>query len=141
MTRATRATRCASELRIVIGQVVRRLRLENTFPLSHATVLSRLEREGAATTSALAVTEHVRPQSMAQTIGELHEEGLVARSPDPADRRQVLIEITDLGRQKLTEDRRRREGWLAEAISSELTPEEQEALMQAIPLLQRLVGR
>jgi hypothetical protein len=53
----------------------------------------------------------------------------------------VLIEITDLGRQKLGEDRRRREGWLAEAIATELTADEQETLMQAVPLLRRLVGK
>jgi DNA-binding MarR family transcriptional regulator len=139
MTRAQQQ-RAASELRIVIGQLVRRLRLENSFPLSQATVLSRLEREGAMTTSALALAEHVRPQSMAQTLGELHEDDLIERRPDPVDRRQVLIEITDEGRAKLSDDRRRREGWLAEAIANELTAEEQESLIQAIPLLRRLLG-
>ena len=38
----------------------------------------------------------------------------------------------------LAEDRRRRVGWLAEAIEAEFTPEEQEALARAVPLMARL---
>ena len=38
----------ASELRVVLGQLIRRLRAEHRFPLSHGTVLGRLDREGAA---------------------------------------------------------------------------------------------
>jgi DNA-binding MarR family transcriptional regulator len=130
--------RSASDLRIVIGQLVRRLRAEHRLPLSHATVLARLEREGPATTSGLAAAERVRPQSMAQTVADLEAEGLVSRTPHPADRRQVLIAVTDTGRAALAEDRARREGWLAEAIATELTPEEQDVIVRAVPLLRRL---
>jgi DNA-binding MarR family transcriptional regulator len=128
----------ASELRLVLGQLVRRLRREYSFPVAHATVLSRLDREGPQTTSALAAAERVRPQSMAQTLADLEAEKLIARRPDPADRRQVLIELTKEGRTRLREDRRRREGWLAEAIAAELTPEEQQVLIETVPLLRRL---
>jgi DNA-binding MarR family transcriptional regulator len=138
MTRTSSVARSASELRIVLGQLIRRLRAENTFPLSHGTVLARLEREGPQTTSALAAAEHVRPQSMAHTIAELEAAGLVGRRPHPLDRRQILIELTDQGLDKLTEDRKRREGWLAEAIATELSADEQEILIQAVPLLRRL---
>jgi DNA-binding MarR family transcriptional regulator len=138
MTRTSSVARSASELRIVLGQLVRRLRAENTFPLSHGTVLARLEREGPQTTSALAAAEHVRPQSMAHTIAELEAAGLVGRRPHPLDRRQILLELTDQGLGKLTEDRKRREGWLAEAIATELSADEQEILIQAVPLLRRL---
>jgi DNA-binding MarR family transcriptional regulator len=130
--------RSASELRIVLGQLVRRLRLENRLPLSHAAVLARLDREGPATTSALADAERMRPQSMGQTVSELLAGGLVARVPDPVDRRQVLIELTDEGRAMLAEDRARRDGWLAETIASELSPEEQRLLVEAVGLLGRL---
>ena len=67
MAQQSELTGSASELRIVLGQLVRRLRAEHRFPISQATVLSRLDREGAATTSALAAAERVRPQSMAHT--------------------------------------------------------------------------
>jgi DNA-binding MarR family transcriptional regulator len=131
-------TRAASELRIVLGQLVRRLRREHSFPISHGAVLGRLDREGAQTASALAVAERVRPQSMAQTLADLEGDGLVARRPDPADRRQALVELTERGRETLVEDRQRREGWLAQAIATELTPDEQRVLIEAVPLLRRL---
>jgi DNA-binding MarR family transcriptional regulator len=128
----------AEELRLVLGQLVRRLRSEYSFPIGQASVLSRLDREGPRTASALASAERVRPQSIAQTLGELEGEGLVSRRPDPGDRRQVLVELTSKGRARLNEDRRRREGWLAEALARELSPEEQRLLLDALPLLHRL---
>ena len=117
---------------------MRRLRSEYSFPIGQASVLSRLDREGPKTASALAAAERVRPQSMAQTLGELQGDGLVSRRPDPGDRRQVLVELTTKGRARLNEDRRRREGWLAETLARELSPEEQRLLLAALPLLQRL---
>jgi DNA-binding MarR family transcriptional regulator len=138
VSRTLDLTRSASELRIVLGQLIRRLRAEHTFSISQGVVLARLDREGPQTTSALATAERVRPQSMAQTVAELLAAGLVSRTPDPTDRRQVLIELTDEGRETLAADRRRREGWLAEAMAAELTSEEQETLIRAVPLLRRL---
>ena len=73
----------ASELRLVLGQLVRRLRAEYAFPVAQASVLSRLDREGPQTASALATAERVRPQSMAQTLAELETAGLIERRPDP----------------------------------------------------------
>ncbi len=128
----------ASELREVLGRLVRRLRAENTFPLSHGSVLGRLDRQGVQSVSDLAQAERVRPQSMAQTVSELETDGLVARSPDPNDRRRALVELTELGREILYTDRRRREGWLAKAIAEDLTPREQALLGDAVELLRRL---
>jgi len=136
--RTTEIVSTASELRLVLGQLVRRLRREYSFPIAQASVLSRLDREGAQTTSELAAAERVRPQSMAQTLAELESDGLITRRPDPGDGRRVLIELTAAGRDRLADDRRRREGWLAEAISAELTTQEQETLIEALPLLRRL---
>jgi DNA-binding MarR family transcriptional regulator len=128
----------ASELRIVLGQLVRRLRREYSFPIAQASVLSRLDREGPRSTSELAAAERVRPQSMAQTLAELESGGLIARRRDPADGRRVLIELTPLGTERLGEDRQRREGWLTEAIAAELDDAEQQTLIEALPLLRRL---
>ena len=130
--------RTASELRIVIGQLVRRLRLQNTMPLAQVTVLARLDREGPQTTSSLAAGERMRPQSMAQTVQELAAAGLVVRKPDPHDRRRLLVESTARGRKALALDRERREGWLERAIAGELSAEEQAVLRRAVELLERL---
>jgi DNA-binding MarR family transcriptional regulator len=138
MKRTTGIGGTAGELRIVLGQLVRRLRAENSFSISQGAVLARLDRDGPQTTSALAVAERVRPQSMAQTVAELQASGLVGRRPDPLDGRRILIELTERGHDTLVDDRQRREGWLARAIETELTAEEQDALMRAVPLLRRL---
>ena len=138
MARSRAVMVSASDLRVVLGQLVRRLRAENTLPLSHGTVLARLEREGPRTTSALASAERVRPQSMSQTIAELAAADLVARTPDPTDGRRVLVGLTEAGRATLSQDRARRDGWLASTIEVDLTPEEQEILGRAVGILRRL---
>lgn len=130
-------TLTASELRIVLGQLVRRLRAEHRFPLLHGAVLGRLDREGPWSIGDLATAEKVRPQTMAQTIAELEESRLVQRHPDPTDRRRVLIELTDEGRAALEEDRRHRVGWLVSVIER-LSKEEQRVLKQSTELLRRL---
>jgi len=135
---STQVVKGASELRLVLGQLIRRLRAEYSFPVAQASVLSRLDRDGAQTTSALAAAERVRPQSMAQTLAELETAGLIARRPDPGDRRRVHIELTPQGRERVLEGRGRREDWLAAAIAAELSQEEQRTLLAAVPLLQRL---
>jgi DNA-binding MarR family transcriptional regulator len=130
----------AGELRLVLGQLVRRLRAEYAFPVAQASVLSRLDREGPQTTSGLAAAERVRPQSMAHTLTELETAGLIERRPDSEDRRRIRIELTALGRERVLESRGRREDWLAAAIAGELSPGEQQELLAAVPLLQRLTG-
>ena len=126
----------ASDLRVVIGQLVRRLRAERRdLPLAQMTVLGRLDRVGPCGVSDLAAGERVRPQSMASTVAALLATGLVSRAPDPGDRRRVLIALTPAGREALAVDRRRREGWLADAIRGDLSPKEQRALADAAVLL------
>lgn len=128
----------ASELRAVLGRLLRRLRAEHRFPLSHGAVLGRLDRAGCSSVSELAAHEGVRPQSMAQTVADLEVEGLVARRPDPSDGRRMLVDLTEAGAAALQADRRHREGWLADAIAHELSPEEQRVLETAVGLLRRL---
>jgi DNA-binding MarR family transcriptional regulator len=137
---STQVVKGASELRLVLGQLIRRLRAEYSFPVAQASVLSRLDREGAQTASELAAAEHVKPQSMAQTLAELDSAGLIERRPDPRDGRRSQIELTEVGRERVLEGRGRREDWLAAAIAAELSPEEQRTLLAAVPLLQRLSG-
>jgi DNA-binding MarR family transcriptional regulator len=128
----------ASELRLALGQLVRRLRVEHRLSLSHVAVLARLDREGTHSISTLAAAERIRPQSMAQTIRDLESDGLIARRADPTDGRRTLVDLTAKGLGMLEEDRRRRQGWLTEAITSELTAAERADLVKAVVLLRRL---
>jgi DNA-binding MarR family transcriptional regulator len=128
----------ASELRLVLGQLVRRLRAEHRFPITQGTVLGRLDREGAQSVSDLAAKERVRHQSMTQTVTDLEADGFVQRRPDPGDRRRVLVSLTKAGRRALEEDRRQRVGWLAGAMDERLSERELRVVDEAVELLQRL---
>jgi DNA-binding MarR family transcriptional regulator len=126
-----------AELRMVLGRLIRRLRAEYRFPLTQASVLGRLDREGAQCIGELAASERVRPQSMSQTLAELEADGLVERGPDTSDGRRTRIALTADGRSALEADRAARDGWLAQAIT-ELTTDEQEILHEAVTLLNRI---
>jgi DNA-binding MarR family transcriptional regulator len=138
MSEPVDASTLAAELRLALRNVTRGWRGAYRIPLSHTSVLVRLDREGTGYVSALATAEHVRPQSMAQTIAELEGQGLVEKRADPTDGRRLLIDITDEGRRRLNDDRGRRQGWLNEAIEEKLSADEQAALGESIPLLRRL---
>jgi hypothetical protein len=79
-----RIAKSATELRIVLGQLVRLLSAQHAFPFNQATVLTRLEREGAMTTAALAAAERVRSQSMAHTVSSYTLEASSPVSPTRA---------------------------------------------------------
>lgn len=131
----------ASDLELLLGRLRRRLRAESPnegIPLSQMAVLSRLVRDGWHTASGLAAAERVRVQSMALTIANLEEQRLVERVDDPDDRRQVLVMPTEKGRAVVQAVRRTREAWLARAIMTCFAEEEQETLVKAMALLQRL---
>ncbi|MEV5705259.1 MarR family transcriptional regulator [Actinoallomurus sp. NPDC052274] len=131
----------AHELRLVVGRLVRRARRPEDLPTPQAAVLGHLDREGAMTTAELADRQRVRHQSMARTVGQLTALGLIAPGPHPSDARKTLLTITDAGRAELRSQRTRRAGWLAEAMASELSPEERRELARAVALLARLADR
>jgi DNA-binding MarR family transcriptional regulator len=128
----------ASELRVVLGQLVRRLRAQHRFPLTQGIVLGRLDRHGPMGVSDLAAAERVRPQSMAQTVADLEAAGMVTRRPDPHDGRRALVELTRHGLATLSADRRDREGWLARAIADDLDAADRATLRRGVELLRRL---
>lgn len=129
----------AGDLRMVVGQLVRRFREDRTLPGPQIAALGWLVRRGPKTTSQLAAHERVRPQSMAYTVAELETAGLVERRPDPTDKRQTLIVLTAAGNAVMDEFSKRGESWVAEAIESRLSVTEQADLARGVALLGRLV--
>ncbi len=152
-TTSTRPTALAATLRISIARLNRRLRTERSqrpdgdatgggddrseVSLGQLAVLGRLHREGPATPGTLAQAERVKRPSMTKIIAALEEDGMVQRTPHPDDRRQVLVSPTERGVEVLLAERRRREAWLARALTR-LSPAERALLAQAAPLLERL---
>ena len=131
----------ARSLRVSIGLLLRRLRqapADGELTLPESSALTRLDRGGPATSSALARLEQISPQSMGATLGALEARGLVERHPDPADGRRVVISLSEAGVQALRNKRNARVEQLARALSSGFTDSELQQLMAAAPLLERL---
>jgi DNA-binding MarR family transcriptional regulator len=136
--------RAAAELRACLGPLVRRLRqvhVDGELTLSQVSVLVRLERDGPSTPGALAAVEQITPQSMGSILAALAQGGLVSRAPDPTDGRRVLISITPAGQESVQGVRDQRARRVARAITEALSPTEQRQLIEAIPLLERVVQR
>ncbi|WP_342630064.1 MarR family transcriptional regulator [Nguyenibacter vanlangensis] len=131
----------AMMLRVVTGKLKRRLReqaAQDGFNLSQLSVLSRLERAGPATVSALARAEGMRTQSMGPHIAALEAAGLVRGSPDPADGRQTILSLTAQFRTWVAGRRAAREDWLAGILAAHFSAAERADLARALPLLERL---
>ena len=102
-------------------------------------VISRLARDGPATTAELARLEGMRPQSMRATVGALDTLGIVERKPHPTDGRRVFISLTHRGAElrKTMKDTKRT--WLAQAIGR-LPAADRDALFAAGDIMLRLAG-
>jgi DNA-binding MarR family transcriptional regulator len=134
----------ASALRISISRLARRLRaeravrgLEPDLSDTQLGVLATLERKGAMTPGELAEHEKVQPPSMTRVIAVLEQRGLVQRAAHATDKRQVVLTVTDAGREVVFQSRRLREAWLARRLR-ELTPQERAKLRAAAPILEKL---
>ena len=131
----------AGTLRVSIGLLLRRLRQTRTdgeLTLPESSALTRLDRGGPATASALAKLEQISPQSIGATLGALEAKGLIERRPDPGDGRRAVLSVTDAGSRLLRDKRNARTERLAKALSAGFTPAEIQLLAAASPLLERL---
>jgi len=66
---------------------------------SQITTLSRILELAPTTVTELANREHVRRQSMAETVAALKAGKLVSTRPDPDDARKSLVDVTPAGRE------------------------------------------
>src|SRR4051812_37815546 len=130
----------AAGLRIAVMRLARRLRAERAeidLTISQLAALASVERHGPLTLGALAAHERVQPPSMTRMVAALCDRGLVSRVPHETDGRQIVVAITDSGRELLREDRRRREAWLARQLD-QLSADELGMLREAAPILEKL---
>jgi DNA-binding MarR family transcriptional regulator len=86
----------------------------------------------------LAARERISPPAMTKHVDRLERDGLVARTPSPADRRRVGLALTAEGQRVLRRVRSRRTAWLASRLR-ELSPAELAALAAAVEPLSRLL--
>jgi DNA-binding MarR family transcriptional regulator len=141
--KANKAPETADELMKAMFRLRARLRAESAptempWTWSQLTTLSRIVEDGPTTTSALASAEHVRRQSMAETVATLREDGLVSTDQDPNDGRKTLITATDKGQRLSRTIPAAREAWLDAAIRTVLAPSEEQTLLKAATIMNRL---
>lgn len=132
----------AAELRVLLGQLKRRLREQagqGDLTASQIAVLGRIERDGPTTVTALAQAEGVRSQSMGATVATLQAAGFIAGTPHPTDGRQTVLSLTPACRAWIKRHRAQREDWLLRNMQAKLSLAEQKKVANAIGLLKRLV--
>ena len=135
----------ASELMQAMTRLRARLRAESApddmrWTWSQLTTLSRIVQLGPTTATDLANAEHVRRQSMAETLAALRAGGLIASSQDPADARKSLISATRDGQELSRTIPAARETWLNGAIHRLLDADEQQTLTKATAILNRIAA-
>lgn len=132
----------AVHLRMAIVRMARRLRQEaaaETTGLTPTSVaaLATIERHGPLTPSEIAEIERVKRPTITRTLGCLEREGLIDRTPDPADGRSALVSVNGAGRERLRRLRGRKNAYLAKRMR-DLSPEEVETLERAAEILDRM---
>lgn len=105
-TRGDRAKDSDTEkLSELFWSVARRLRHSSREALapwdiapSHSRALGVLMQHQALRLSELSDHLHIAPRSATDVVDGLQQRGLIQRSPDPHDRRAMLVSLTDQGR-------------------------------------------
>ena len=136
---ATAEAELASRLRLVVARLARRLRRETEGEVSPSqlSALSSISRLGPLTLGELSAAEGVRPPTMTRVVACLEEADLVARTPDPDDRRVARVALTSHGQRFLDRSRHRKDAFLASRLQA-LNGEERATLTRAVELLERL---
>jgi DNA-binding MarR family transcriptional regulator len=132
-----------TEFRGQMKMLARRLRSERP-PAPGLTrtlvqVLATIRRlTNAPTPSQVAETLQMTSSNVAAALRELEAIGLIRRERDPVDARRVLLFPTERGAAVVADLRNERSTWLGKAIEAVLTADEQQALIEAGRLLQRV---
>jgi DNA-binding MarR family transcriptional regulator len=136
----TTAAELASLLRpalLRLTRLVRNQRVDMSVTLTQLSAMATLFKSGPMSAGELAACERVQPPSMSKVVANLEERGLVRRDQHPSDKRQAILGITEKGEQLLDSERRTRDAWLARRMA-ELTGEERDLLVRAVPILEKL---
>ncbi|APE07912.1 MarR family transcriptional regulator [Rhodococcus pyridinivorans] len=132
----------AGDLSLAVVRLTRHLRGRRTdsrVSLTQISAMATLAQEGAMTPGALAARERVQPPSMTRVIASLHELGLVERTPHPTDGRQIIVTLSEAGRELLADEAQAREVWLTERLDK-LDPDSLATLRDAVGIFTALVA-
>src|SRR5918997_3871415 len=117
-----------------LNRRVRQARPVGDLTFSQLSALTSLQRAAALPPRELADMERVQPPTLTKIVGKLEERGLVARTPHPTDRRQVILAATEEGRAVYAQFERARNEWLARHLS-DLDADDRDTLARAAEIL------
>lgn len=131
----------ARDLRRSVSGFVRAIRQDTgTVRSAQSETLDLLDSLGSMNVASLAEKRGVTHQTMRLVVAQLAANGLVQQVADPADHRSRLVSIAPAGRNSLAREQELRESRIEAAIASRLSLHEQDVLLAAIPILDRLAG-
>jgi DNA-binding MarR family transcriptional regulator len=129
-----------SAVRRTARQTVRRAWWEEPLPPAQSELLRLVAAQPGISVAEAARELRLAPNTVSTLVGRLADQGLLGRERALADARSVRLSVTDKGRQ-------RRAGWrdlradLTRDAMAELTPQDRQALADAVPALLRLAER
>ena len=129
-----------TRLRRVLRVAVRSEHAWETLPMAQVEILQRLDEEPGLRVRELAERHRLAPNTVSTLIQQMVTAGLASRSPDPEDRRAVVVSLTDRGRAALSSWLAAHERRLEDALT-DLTGRDRSRIAAALPALSRLVAR
>jgi DNA-binding MarR family transcriptional regulator len=130
-----------ARLRLTIMRLARRLRQQaasTDVTPSMLSVMSTLEGRGSLTLGEVAEAESVRSPTMTKIVSRLEAAGLVARIPDPQDKRITRVGLSRAGARLIERHRARKDVYLATRLRR-LDEEEIDVLRRAAGILERVL--
>jgi DNA-binding MarR family transcriptional regulator len=135
-------TETAQRLRMVFGQLSRRLRpTEAGFAAdltpTRVVVLLNTVRNGPIRLAEVAEQEGLNPTLLSRTVANLAQDGLVTRTADEADRRSAWLDATPAGRE-LAERIRAQRTQAVQVALEQLSAKDRSLVEAALPALEQL---
>jgi DNA-binding MarR family transcriptional regulator len=131
----------AAQLRRAFVLIRRQVRKQGPMDLSVSQIsaLATVVRLGPLGVGQLAEAEVLPSPAVTRLADRLEEAGWITRRPNPADRRGVLLEATQAGKDLMSQRERAADAWLASRLAT-LSPEDRAAVQRAIEVLEELAG-
>ena len=129
----------ASDLRLAVGRLARKVRLSETSGLtpSQLSALVTIDQIGRARLCDVATAEGVSAPTATRIVGAIEKLGLVARADDVDDRRATRVAVTPAGRAALRRIRTNRTAFLQQRLER-LGEHDLAVLRGALPVLAAL---
>lgn len=132
----------ANQIVVTSVRLIRWLRASDPAPQftpAQVSAMGIIIFSGGITPSALAELEEVKRPTIARTIHQLEDRGLIERIRDSEDGRSSLLKPTKAGFRLFREGQKRSEMPLAKALNK-LSKEERELIEQAFRILERAIA-